>query len=120
MATCPKCGGRGFIPEYSYYANGRCFHCGGSGRVVKAVKNRDVKARDMAAALPGLSKTQTAELFTHVLTGGGEWSMPLTHKDAPAVQACGYYDLRIDGSTLYYSPKLERCDLDFSLLKEVA
>lgn len=29
--SCGKCHGRGVIPAFSYYANGICFDCGGSG-----------------------------------------------------------------------------------------
>ena len=29
--VCPKCGGRGYLPEYGYVASGVCFKCGGTG-----------------------------------------------------------------------------------------
>jgi hypothetical protein len=29
--VCPKCEGKGFIPQFDYYANGVCFQCGGTG-----------------------------------------------------------------------------------------
>ena len=29
--SCSKCNGLGIIPSFSYYANGICFDCGGSG-----------------------------------------------------------------------------------------
>ena len=28
---CPKCGGTGYIPQYSNVDNGRCWECGGTG-----------------------------------------------------------------------------------------
>ena len=30
--NCPKCGGAGYIYGYEFVDNGRCWHCGGSGR----------------------------------------------------------------------------------------
>lgn len=30
---CPKCGGTGYIPQYSNVDNGICWECGGSGRI---------------------------------------------------------------------------------------
>lgn len=32
--TCPKCGGSGYLPQYSYYMNGVCFKCGGEGVLI--------------------------------------------------------------------------------------
>jgi len=29
--VCPKCGGRGYLPEYGYVDSGVCFKCGGTG-----------------------------------------------------------------------------------------
>lgn len=31
-ATCPKCGGRGYLPEYRHVSGGICFRCYGTGR----------------------------------------------------------------------------------------
>ena len=31
--VCPKCEGKGFIPQFDYYANGVCFDCGGTGYI---------------------------------------------------------------------------------------
>ena len=30
--VCPKCGGSGYLPEYSYVEGGVCFCCDGTGR----------------------------------------------------------------------------------------
>ncbi len=30
-SSCHKCNGEGFIPAFSYYCNGICFDCGGTG-----------------------------------------------------------------------------------------
>lgn len=37
--SCAKCDGLGVIPSFSYYANGICFDCGGSG-----INRNDLKA----------------------------------------------------------------------------
>lgn len=37
--TCPKCDGKGVLPEFEYYANGVCFDCLGLGMVGKLVVN---------------------------------------------------------------------------------
>lgn len=31
---CPRCGGSGYLPQYSYYMNGVCFLCGGEGVLI--------------------------------------------------------------------------------------
>jgi len=31
--VCPRCGGRGDLPQYSHIQNGICFRCGGSGEI---------------------------------------------------------------------------------------
>lgn len=31
---CPRCGGSGYLPQYSYYMNGVCFKCGGEGVLI--------------------------------------------------------------------------------------
>ena len=33
--VCDKCGGSGYLPQYSYYEYGICFKCGGEGVIVK-------------------------------------------------------------------------------------
>lgn len=33
--VCDKCGGSGYLPQYSYYEHGICFKCGGEGVIVK-------------------------------------------------------------------------------------
>ena len=37
--SCGKCNGAGIIPAFSYYANGICFDCGGSGINRDALKS---------------------------------------------------------------------------------
>lgn len=37
---CPKCGGRGYISEYSYVAGGMCFECNGKGTVERIARGR--------------------------------------------------------------------------------
>lgn len=32
---CPKCNGRGYLPEFHYVENGVCFLCGGNGNITK-------------------------------------------------------------------------------------
>lgn len=31
LDTCDRCGGTGYLPQYSYHESGICFKCGGSG-----------------------------------------------------------------------------------------
>ena len=31
LDTCDRCGGTGYLPQYSYHESGLCFKCGGSG-----------------------------------------------------------------------------------------
>lgn len=33
--VCDKCGGSGYLPQYSYFKHGICFKCGGEGVIVK-------------------------------------------------------------------------------------
>jgi hypothetical protein len=41
MVECPKCAGSGYIPQYAGIANGVCFTCSGSGKIVYRVKKID-------------------------------------------------------------------------------
>ena len=34
--VCIKCGGDGYLPEYDYYENGKCFECNGVGFLKKS------------------------------------------------------------------------------------
>lgn len=36
---CPRCGGSGYLPQYSYYEHGICFKCGGEGAIMDEVEN---------------------------------------------------------------------------------
>lgn len=36
---CPKCGGDGYLPQYSYINGGRCYKCDGTGKVDVNVKD---------------------------------------------------------------------------------
>ena len=31
--VCPKCGGTGYIRQYSHVSGGICFHCNGTGKI---------------------------------------------------------------------------------------
>lgn len=54
LATwCPKCGGAGRL-TWTSLDNGRCFTCGGSGRVKPCVRRAAIKAMDEAKALAAL------------------------------------------------------------------
>ncbi len=32
--VCPRCGGSGYLPQYSHVEHGRCFKCGGEGVII--------------------------------------------------------------------------------------
>ena len=32
--SCPRCGGRGFIPRYGHVHKGTCFQCNGSASII--------------------------------------------------------------------------------------
>ena len=34
LATCPRCGGSGYLPQYKHVEHGICFKCGGEGVVI--------------------------------------------------------------------------------------
>jgi len=48
ICSCGKCNGIGIIPQFSYYANGVCFDCGGSGINRNTLKQYIETSIDMA------------------------------------------------------------------------
>jgi hypothetical protein len=42
MNDCPKCGGSGFIGAFGHIVSGRCFLCGGTGRVKPGAASQKV------------------------------------------------------------------------------
>lgn len=61
--TCGKCGGRGYIKQYSHIAAGVCFECNGHGVVQTSGKAIAIKARKPLETLPGCTVRETADIL---------------------------------------------------------
>jgi RecJ-like exonuclease len=88
MTTCPRCDGKGHIPEYGFIANGVCFRCGGSGEVVyrkptvnkyaqvnamhckTAAEAHAFRLAEIEKRFPGVLQTLPAETVTKLSYGG--------------------------------------------------
>lgn len=46
LIDCPKCDGEGYIREYAFIQDGRCFKCGGSGKIA-APKPRKLSPKQL-------------------------------------------------------------------------
>lgn len=72
LNACPKCGGRGHIPEYAHVSGGSCFACSGTGesmgpRAARAAARLEREIAELraeaAAAAPAAANTMSADLF---------------------------------------------------------
>ena len=84
--ACPRCSGKGNIPEYGFIAEGVCFRCGGSGRVVErkpgkyaqvnaihcktAAEAHAFRLAEIDRRFPGVLATLDAETVTKLSYGG--------------------------------------------------
>jgi len=76
---CGKCSGRGKIPGFAHYDNGRCFDCGGSGRLsVETSPAKILNARASAALY-------SAENLLSVLANGREDLAPAVARQVAAI-----------------------------------
>jgi ParB-like nuclease domain len=58
---CMKCGGDGYIPQYSWNANGICFECDGTGYVTEITIDKINKRRDIEGYMNHVSTRDLLE-----------------------------------------------------------
>lgn len=68
--VCPKCNGKGYIPEYGHIASGVCFLCNGRGYIDRAGKPAQLRLKNVIGTLPGFTRRETFEVIDLAVRDG--------------------------------------------------